>query len=235
MDFESQLNDITASIAVDFNEEKHVLLIAFGGLARKLGFPMFEFNKITSDLDNANKIYLRDQKGIWFHRGLHGAGYNIDGIADYLLQYTTHKSTKKVIIFGNSGGAYTALLMGHILQANEVHAFAPVTFINPTKRLFQRQTPLSIHIRRLLLLFIYGQRKYFDLKRLFKKNRNNRGKYHIYFPSGNKFDNLHATRMKDIPNIYLHPYQYNQHNLINNLKKSGELREIIERSLLIEN
>jgi len=90
MDFELQLNDKTAPIAIDFDKAKNVLLIAFGGLAHKIGVPMFEFNKITSGLKNINKIYVRDKNRLYYHRGLPNVGNNIDSIANYLRQYRTH-------------------------------------------------------------------------------------------------------------------------------------------------
>jgi len=231
MDFESLLNDKTTPVAIDFDEKKHVLLLAFGGLANKIGFPMFEFNKITSGLKSINKIYLRDQNRLWFHRGLPDVGDDIESIATLLRQYTTHQSTHKVIVFGNSGGGYAALLFGHILQVDEVHAFAPKTYINPIKRLFQNDLPPGDQIQILLKLLFHGQREYFDLKKVFETSLNNKGEFHIYYPSGYKNDNLHASRMKNAPNVHLHPYKHHKHNLIKVLKRSGELTEIIKRAI----
>ena len=234
MDFESALNDKTSPIAIDFDENKHVLLIAFGGLANQIGLPMFEFNKLTSGLKNINKIYLRDQNKLWYHRGLPGMGNNLESIATFLRSYTTHQSTHKVVIFGNSGGGYAALLFGNILQADEVHAFAPRTYINPIKRLIQNNLPSGRKIQVLLKLFFYGQKKYFDLKKFFKPSLNTKGNFYIYYPSEHKMDNLHAYRMKKMPRVYLHPYKYDRHDLIVILKRNGELKKIIKRAISLE-
>lgn len=235
MDFESRLKDKTSSIAVDFDTTKNVLLIAFAGMGHELGFPMFEFNNITSGLKNINKIYLRDLHNLWFHRGLPSVGENIESIADFLRQYTTHPSTQRIVIFGNSGGGYAALLFGDLLQASEIHAFAPKTFINPIRRLIQNDIPAGNRMRILLRLFFRGQRKYFDLKKVLHASTRRRENLHIYYSSGHKIDHLHAFRMKSISGVHLHPYKHEQHNLIKHLKQSGKLSEIIEKAIELKN
>ena len=38
-------------------------------------------------------------------------------------------------MLGSSAGGYAALLFGRLLEADEVHAFGPQTFISPSLRL----------------------------------------------------------------------------------------------------
>ncbi len=38
---------------------------------------------------------------------------------------------KYVTVIGTSGGGFSAILFGHLLKANFVHAFGPTTYINP--------------------------------------------------------------------------------------------------------
>ncbi len=234
MDFESTLKDKTTSIAVDFDTEKNVLLIAFAGLGHELGFPMFEFNNITSGLKNINKIYLRDLRNLWFHRGLPNVGNNIESVAHFLRQYTTHPSTQRIVVFGNSGGGYAALLFGDLLQASEIHAFAPKTFINPIRRLMQNDIPTGNRMRILLRLLLRGQGKYFDLRKILLASSEPRGKFHIHYSSSHRIDHLHAERMRSIHGIHLHPYQHGGHQLIRSLKKNGELTKIIEQAILLK-
>lgn len=70
MNFESDIKNTSLPIAIDFDSQRQTLMLAFGELAHQLGMPMFEFNKITSELAGVNKIYLRDNYRIWYHRGL---------------------------------------------------------------------------------------------------------------------------------------------------------------------
>lgn len=230
MSFESSLKDQTVPIAIDFDTKQNVLLLAFGGLAHQLGFPMFEFNKSISALKNVNKIYLRDHHKLWYHRGMPHVGANIEGIAAFLQQYTMHPSTQRTIIFGTSGGGYAALLFGHILQADEVRAFSPKTFINPIRRIIHNDIPPGGQPQTLLWLLLHGQRKYFDLKKVFLAAPQKKRNFHIYYSANHKIDNLHAIRIRSIPGVHLHSYQHGQHNLIKGLKQSGKLSEIIERA-----
>jgi len=103
MIFDSKLRDTKASIAIDFDDKRSLLLLAFGGLSNQIGFPMFEFNRVTASLKHINKIYLRDNHRLWYHRGLSDVGADVDGIAACLRQYTTHPSIKRTLVFGNSG------------------------------------------------------------------------------------------------------------------------------------
>lgn len=230
MDFESRIKDPTAPIAIDFNSGRKVLMFAFGGFANGIGLPMFEFNNLTRGLESINKIYLRDKYGVWYHRGLSDIGGNIDGIASFLQQYTSHPATQRIIVFGNSGGGYAALLFGHILKADEVHAFNPLTFLNPIRRIVLRDV-LSWKPTLTLLYAYRAQRKYYDLKKVLSKSPSTPRHFHIYFSANRRSDRLHATRIKSIPGIHLHPYQYGQHNLVRMLKKSGELSQIVDLAL----
>lgn len=232
VDFKSSLKDPAAPIAVDFDPRRKVLLLVFSGLAGRLGVPLFEFNKLTSGMKKINKIYLRDGQQLWYHRGLPNVGDNIDGIATFLRQYTAHQSTQRLVVIGNSAGGYAALLFGHLLQADEVHAFAPKTFIDPVKRIIHRDTPRHA-TPTWRQLFFYGQRKYFDLKPVLRQARSNKRNFHLYYSSAHPIDCLHATRMKSLPGIHLHAYHYGHHNLIRNLKHNGELGQIIERAIQI--
>jgi len=231
-DFESSIADPAAPIAVDFDPGRNVLLLAFGGLAGQLGFPMFEFNRLTSGLKTANKIYLRDPHNSWYHRGLPGLADSIEGIVSLLRQYTTHESTKRCVVFGNSGGGYAALLFGHVLQVDEVHAFSPKTLIDPIKRLKLRDVPPpGFQMRDWWWLVRHGDRKYFDLKDTLAATPRGTGTFHVYYSARHRTDRLHATRLESISGIRMHSYPLAHHGLIRTLKKSGELGQIIERAM----
>jgi len=232
MDFQSGLIDQSISINIQFDSKQNVLLLVFGGFAQMIGMPFFEFNKITSGLGLVNKIYLRDIHRLWYHHGLPSVGNDIDAIASFLQQYTNHPSIRKTIVIGNSGGGYAALLFGYILEADEVHAFSPKTFIDPIKRIINYDIPPKSGITYLFRLFLHGQRKYFDLKKVFLASAPKKGGFHIYFAENSRIDHLQATRMRSIPGIHLQPFRYDRHNLINILKRRGKLRKIIEQAIL---
>jgi hypothetical protein len=233
MDFESSIKDPTVPISIDFDPQRGILFLAFAGFGNRVGFPvLFEFNKSTSGFKNINKIFLRDRDELWYHHGLANIGENIDGIATFLRQYTNHPATRRTVIFGNSAGGYAALLLSHLLQADEVHAFAPRTFIDPFQRLFHKDFP---RIKTALWLLRNGQRKYFDLREVFLTAPDVKRNAHIYYSTGQKteIDNVHANWLQGIPGVHFHVYQNGKHNLIKDLKQSGELNAIIARAILL--
>lgn len=230
MDFESSLKDPAVAIATDFAPERSILLLAFGGFSQQLGIPIFEFNRITDSFENLNRIFLRDTMQMWYHLGLPGVAENIDGIAGHLREYTGHPSTRRVIVFGNSGGGYAAILFGYLLQADQIHAFAPRTFIHPLQRLAHLDLPRSSP-QNMARLYLRGQRKYFDLKQLLVEFPNHKTRYHVYYSAADRIDTLHATRIKSTPHVSLHKYAHGQHDLVKKLKQDGQLGRIIEQAL----
>lgn len=231
--FEKNIKNPLTPIAIDFDVNRHVLLICFSGLAGKLGLPIFEFNRLTSKMDGVNKIYLRDAQKLWYHRGVQGVGKNIAAIATFLKGYTRHPSTRRIVVLGNSGGAYAALLFGYLLTADEVHAFSPKTIISPLKRLLIYDLPRREPARGLWKLFWFGERKYFDLKRVFSNSVGRHNTFHIYYSAYNRIDHFHAVRMGTLAGVHLHAYAHAEHNLIKHLRQSGELVQIIEKALQV--
>jgi hypothetical protein len=198
-----------------FDPARRVLLLAFGGLAGKLGLPVFEFFHLTSRFEQTNTIFLRDSRKLWYHAGLPGIGGDVESIAAFLQRYTEHPSTQRVITFGNSGGGYAAMLFGQMLQVNEVHAFSPKTSIEPLVRLRFLDIPTWRNFTQPLLLWLFhrGQRQYFDLKKRLIEHPSTGTQFHIYYSSDNRIDRRNATRMVSQRNVCLHPYPAAGHDL----------------------
>src|SRR3954471_20614516 len=98
-----------APIAVDFNEKSDRLVVAFGGMAQARDMPIFEFFATASQFD-ANKIFIRDLRRTWYHRGLPGIGENIDEVAAYLEELIRPRKFKHLTFIGSSTGGYAAIL-----------------------------------------------------------------------------------------------------------------------------
>jgi pimeloyl-ACP methyl ester carboxylesterase len=231
--FEATINSPDAAVAIDFYDARGVLLIAFGGLAGKLGMPVFEFFHLTSKIERVNKIFLRDRHRLWYHAGLSGIGKDVDSIASFLRQYTEDPSTHRVITFGNSGGGYAAMLFGQMLQVNEVHAFSPKTFIDPLMRIQALDLSSWRDPRQPMALWLFHrrQRQYFDLKKWLVDHPAPRTQFHVYYSGKHRVDRLHAARMEAVNNVCLHSYPTEGHDLVRQLKQTGELSRIVERSI----
>ena len=215
-------------IAIDFGSESDALVVAFGGMALAREMPIFEFFGATSELD-INKIFVRDLRRAWYHRGLPGIGKNIDEIADYLGRLIRTKEFEHVTFVGSSTGGYAAILFGFLLNADSAIAFVPKTFLHPWRRLLHLDVKTW---RRMLVLLWTGrsQREYFDLRRVLK-SRQSRTEFHVHFSADSRVDILHAENLEGCANVFMHRHVKGGHRLVRKLRDSGELQNILRASL----
>ncbi len=222
-EFENNIKNSESSIAMDLSYPDKPLLIAFGGMAGKISIPPFEFFNMTAGLE-INKIFIRDLSQTWYHAGIRGISEDIDGTADFLKKIIDESGSEKVIVFGNSMGGYAAILFGVLIKADIVHAFVPQTFIN---NMFY-----AISHDKLLFTQNNFPCKYFDLREVIQ-NQNSEVDVNIYYDEFSELDRVHALHLSTLDNVKLHQYRYGQHKLVQLLRDTGELKNIITSSLNI--
>lgn len=106
------------------------LVVATAGFRNELGLPVADFFK-ESGLSSASKIIITDPT-----RQVSLAGSSPDfptffSLLDYLKREVERLSPARLIITGTSMGGHTALLLGHLLKADHVVAFAPYPYLSP--------------------------------------------------------------------------------------------------------
>jgi hypothetical protein len=230
-DFKSLLEDKQAPIAADFSSHVPTLLVAFGGHKGGLGIPVFEFFGATAGLDT-KKIFVRDINQAFYFKGLPGIGEDLYDIVEYLRNEIDTHNVERIVCTGNSMGGYSAILFGHLLNVDEVHAFSPLSFIGRLKRFIYRDTrhPQS-HIDAAKAPGVV--KKLFDLKYVLTTENKAKTKYHIHYSPEHRLDNLHAVRIAKKANVKLHPHRgIGKHSkMIRSLRDSGELQKILVKSL----
>lgn len=229
--FDAKLQEKAEAIAEDFSSDSTVLLVALGGFAGGIGIPPFEFFRITSDLDT-NRVFIRDLPQAMYHMGLPNVGGGVDGIVRTIRKRIEENGIERVVVVGNSGGGYASLLVGALLEADEVIAFSPVTFIGPIARMLHGD-------RRAPMLFFRAwvsrdrRSEYFDLRNVLLKHGLD-SKFHIYYcHTGDmgRLDTLHATRLQEFPNVNLYRLDRGGHNLVKLLRDDGKLDGILRRAI----
>ena len=179
------------------NEKK--LIIAF----TSRGSMQFQHTNLLKDC-KSDVLYIRDIQDAWYNKGLKFITTDIDSTVLFLKNFI--KDYDKVLTLGGSAGGYAALLFGSLLNADTILAFSPQTII-PREKPFPDED---------LLLGV--DKKYFDLRPII----NSECKINIFYSSGYKSDTNAALRLKDFPNIRLHPYDFgNEHNIISPLVHNG--------------
>ncbi len=230
-------NEIVPSIDTDFTSSSKTLLIAFGSMRLNHKVPPFEFVSAFKEMP-AQKLFVRDPHQFWYQRGLPGISGSLKGTGAHLQNLVAQLGVDKVVTFGGSMGGYAALYFGWYLQANEVHAFSPKTFLAPLMRLIHgdirhpgrhKSHPLNRKIMQ-LQRDPQVENSSLDLKRVLE-NANQKTKYFIYFNQRHRVDRVQCKRLKDMPGIELRHHDQGGHRILIDMKRSGQLEEIIRSSL----
>lgn len=228
--FAETIHDPEASIAVDFSSQNDSLMIAFTGMLGLMGMPNFEFAGLAAKL-NTKAILLRDPKRQVYMCGIPGVGNDIAGIVTKLKALIDQSGATRVVSVGNSMGGYAAILFGILLNVDVIQSFAPRTTLLWQRRLIYK----DFWKRRKMLWDInfnsHEDRIYLDLRDLISTFPDYKGQIHLYYTKDQYIDRHHALRLRNCPIVNLHPYSYPKHNVIRLIKETGELQEILHKSL----
>lgn len=212
----------------DVSSPSSVVVIAFGGLMMSVGgIPPFEFFGVLNKAAPAKKLFFRDHRLSWYHRGVRGFAPDIKGIEAGIRDIIAELNPTKVVMLGSSAGGYAALLFGRLLGATEVHAFGPQTFISPTLRLRHHDNQWR---RPWLSLMLSGryQTRYGDLYRLFRRTPSSDTRFVIHYCRTTRLDTVHAERLGRHPDVELRHYEEGGHNVVKHLRETGELQSLLQ-------
>ena len=219
-----RLKDTRYGILYDFNPESEVLFMCYSGTGLDQ-VPPFEFSGVLRNY-NINKIFVRDVENYSYHNGLKGIGKNIDDAADSIRELIELSGAKKIVSVGNCQGGYAATLFGILCGAPEVLAFAPLTFLDPENRIKYGETRWIDEYRK-IYTSPNRQPEYYDLTKVpgFEKTR-----MLVYCDYEYRLDRIHTERLEPFKNVEIFPRNGGAHLMVRNLKKSGELDEILSQA-----
>lgn len=199
-----------------------VLIIAITGYGNKLNLPVEEFFT-DSGLAGFSRVTISDDSRLKTLAGLPPEFPTFENLVVFLKGLIN--KYKRVIITGTSGGAHTALLLGHLLKADYVVAFAvyPYLSVNELKRLHD---PALISMSKLVKKFDGlppESKKYFDLPNVLK-DWNGRTTYFVHVSRFNKFDYRRALCLSGAPKVHVIAHPFKEHAIAGALSRSGMLR-----------
>lgn len=216
------------------HETSPILFAAFAGLQLEKKIPSFHGLRAVESFP-VNKLAVRDVRQMMYQQGFPGTAGTAASVGHLLREYVADRGYKATLTMGSSMGGYAALLYGWFIGADVVHAFAPLTRL-PTRTGPQLIPLLLKGYRRLATVnfrILYDRkmdRSCYDLRELLSQS-NGRTVYHIYYGAGHRRDHAHAERMADVPGVITHPYDTAAHQVATEIRDSGELSRILERSL----
>lgn len=223
--FQDDLQNPELSYTMEISGSK-TLLITFAGISGAVGLYPFEFFKITRGFD-VDKIFIRDLEQSWYHKGMRGIGTSIEESAKYLRSIIKKNRYKKVVCLGNSMGGYAAILIGHLIKADTVLSFSPQTFLDAKNREKYKDNRWQEQISNLPKKI---KAKYLDLSKL-PVSSNDKTKFNIYYSLDERIDVEHVNNIKDLKNVESFSYENGGHQLVQFLKRSGDLYIILRNHL----
>ncbi len=222
---------MNASISPIFHVEEEpgseVLVVAFTGSGAKFNaIRPFDFFRLTGLLQ-CHRILVREP---WHYCYLKGIDENgLEGLKDRLRSEIKRLAPKRILFIGVSSGGYAALLLGHMLEPDYVHAFSPYTYLdyfNFIKDGSYRDALVrwSLTIFRLHRL-PKNLRHYLDLRPLLMKNS---GKTRFYLHAcAMSSDRIRARHVEKCPHTQIFLYPCDSHNVTWGMIKNKYLFELL--------
>lgn len=224
-DFDAQVQDPAAPMAVALVPGSRALLVAFGGIIGALGIPPFEFFNLTKGFA-LSRVYVRDLDQAWYHAGLRGVSSSAAETAEVLRTLVAESGAERVVLVGNSMGGYAALLFGALLGADVVHAFSPQTFVDRASRSMHGDRRWSAQLEPVHR----ANPPHLDLLPLLR-DRDGDGQMIVHYSPADALDTIHAERLRGLPRVELRRHADGGHNVIKHLRQSGALDAIVRGAL----
>jgi pimeloyl-ACP methyl ester carboxylesterase len=223
--FRRGLESPDVPLSLDMSSESRTLLVAFGGMMGQIGMPPFEFFKTTGGIP-VKRLFVRDLRQAWYHRGIPDHGTTIAQAADSLGRQIAAHDVDRLVVTGNSAGGYAALVFGTLLGADAVLCFAPQTVLD-----LEILDAMDDHRwdEQIAELARAGDldRAWTDLRRALPEARCAETRYEVYFDSTFRADRLHAERLSELHGVRLRGLERGEHGMVREMRESGELERVM--------
>ncbi len=214
------------------DNNKDILLVIFGSMGRdERLIPSFNFYNLLKNNHSYDKLFFRDIDRNYYLLGLKNSTSSLRDTIDLIREKSSAKRYRRIVSIGASSGGYASILYGHLLEFSKAIAFNPQTVISKEKETIIKDNlytlGLSKKLRNLNLSDIFYQ-KCLNLKNLIPFKT----KAEIHYSNLSDIDKNHAKFIEH-KNCKLIKYNTSTHLLALQLRDSGDLEHIIEKSLEI--
>jgi pimeloyl-ACP methyl ester carboxylesterase len=216
-------------LSVEMDSGSRTLLIVFGGMKGRIGMPRFEFFALTGDIP-VKRVFVRDLRQAWYHRGLPGYGRTLMSVADVLREHIAAEQVERMVVVGNSAGGYAALVLGTLLGADEVLCFAPQTVLDLDVLATVGDHRWDQHLKPLVAAGGVDP-DWADLGSALAPVRRTDTRYRVFFDDTVLADRFHAERLLGLEGLRLYRFGIGRHHLVRTLRDNGALGQIVQRAL----
>jgi pimeloyl-ACP methyl ester carboxylesterase len=221
--------DEGVAVSLDTQSDSRTLLLTFGGMKSTAGLVAFEFVALTDGIP-VKKMFVRDPRQSWYHRGMPSHGNTLESVAEVLRGLLAEQEVQRLVTVGASAGGYAALVFGALLGADRVLAFAPQTTLD-------RRVLAEMDDRRwdYLLEPLYDkhalEERWVDLRTALPGALNGHTRCSVYFDETVEGDRLHGERLAGIDGVRLYRFGRGGHSLTRNLRDRGALERLLRQVL----
>lgn len=204
--------------------QSDTLVIAATGINFKLALPVDAFLE-KAGLNDKSTIIITDRSRRLALGGVSDECPTIFALVEYLRQEIAQLSPGKIVVTGSSGGGYTAMLLGHLLKADHVVAFAPYPYTS--RAAFVRQKDPALHTMDRIIESIErlpdSVWKFFDLRQVLSQ-WNGVTEFYVHASRYHKPDRDRALYLKGLPHVELVLHPYLLHSVPSVLARAGKLQ-----------
>jgi len=208
--------------------DREVLVIATPGIRGKLNLPVDRFFE-AAGLDSLSRIIVLDPSKRMLLGGVSPEFDSFEALLEFLRRRIDEIAPRRLMTVGTSGGAHSALLLGHLLKADRSIAFGPYPYMSlKTNR--EREDPALDSLLRIAESMdrLPGSvKKYFDLADVLAE-WNGHTVHHVHISRYNRQDRSRGRYLEGLPevSIFLHPYR--DHSVAGLLARDGRLADCFE-------
>jgi hypothetical protein len=216
-------------ILVEKGEDSSHLVIAFTGFQGGLNVNAFDFLSATGLL-SSSRILLRDPLNLLYLKGCGAEAPSFHALMERLRNEIRELEPERVTCVGTSGGGFAALLFGHYLAVDQVHAFAPSTQASIMVAAIRRDwQQLRFGARPAYLLHELttpSMWKYRNIERILR-HWNGRTNYKVHVCEQSFPDMKRAARLRGLPHVDVAAYPCRTHMVVKYLIGERKLLDVI--------
>jgi dienelactone hydrolase len=227
--FRRAVDDPAVPLSLDMGRDSQTLLIAFGGMRGQIGMPPFEFFKATGGIP-VKRLFVRDLRQAWYHRGIPGVGSTVTEVAASLEQLIARHDVDRTVVAGNSAGGYAALLFGTLLGVDTALCFAPQTVLDLEILAAMDDHRWDDQIRELAAAGVLDS-SWADLRHALPQARRADTSYEIYYDDSFGVDRMHAERIAGLEGVRLQRFEGGAHGIARDMRETGELERVLRSTL----
>ena len=200
------------------------LVVAFSSL-NAWGEKAKEFDwRTLADDQTISSILVRDLDDTWYNRDPVGPGTDLRDLVAYVRSRA--RKYRRVVCIGSSMGAYAAIAIGKLIDADQVIAFSPQTLIDADRLEAYGDDRWSDYFRRLPTTALK------DLITLAALNSRSRTKIDIYVSHERDDQDLRqAQNLSGVSGVAIHVMERSRHNLVDTLRATGLLRPLVAAAI----